>query len=843
MPIYTRNDTATSNVLAWTAHAANGVEEDAGAEADEPPDSAREPAKNPQNLVFQKTVVHRSREHAESLLTRALQSQSEDETADQIPAAGIYQRRRRSITSNTSLASTAGFTSDTGITTPPRTNSPSPRLAIAKLAISATPKGQSTTRPSVQPAQPTQSTQSTQSTVEPAQPAAAAAPRKRCISFACGPLKPSQAKAKPTPPPTTSTKTPGPDDTPKAAYAQLATPEDVTQVPNAELPAQPKRSCIRFVCPARPATDARKPQESTNLKVDEQRSKLIRRPSPAPEAKSPASIRKHLRNNSSASSARSPRPANRIASTRQPSHSPVAVRAKKYYNAAPSELNGESSRFHGFASDSPLEDDWIRQEKATYKNRLTIDDTLQKELAIRRLGKEAEEEAEQEENEENDDDNNDVDEDEDEDADDNDDVEEDDEDEDDEDEEDEDDDDVFEGYSSGEGASDGYKTDNETGFASSDEEDDGLVLWTVNRGAHQQREYNNDTDHTTLHQAGTPVFRRLSVDEHSDSSDYVAGLAMRQEMPKHREITRRTATPELPDSTDFVCGTFDEDRPLEEAYLTHIKARKHGKLHVIPQDIDPSFPTSDPEDNSDNEAANYKKHRAQQQNGSADDRIWEMEDIHHDQQDRDDRRSKKKPESPRRYRSPPPPKNRGRSPAPRAPRRLFDRHSPTRRLKSPAPKAMPVAIVPAVHTHLASPPTSPVEEADGRGLSRFRTLAFKPGLTQTKSLPRPSAIFRHQTKEQQAQAQPKPGRRTKANGAAGAKQTRHVRGAIDIVKGLEQKRQRRKDKFQQKYCNRARKGQVPERRTQRGEGAERMREVGLLMAGKIPVQGHYVLSV
>lgn len=70
----------------------------------------------------------------------------------------------------------------------------------------------------------------------------------------------------------------------------------------------------------------------------------------------------------------------------------------------------------------------------------------------------------------------------------------------------------------------------------------------------------------------------------------------------------------------------------------------------------------------------------------------------------------------------------------------------------------------------------------------------------------------------------------------------HLRGAIDIVKGLERKRQRRKEKFFQKYCNRARRGQIPERKPQPGRGAERMKELGLLMAGKKD-QGNYVLSV
>ncbi|KAJ2981644.1 hypothetical protein NQ176_g1890 [Zarea fungicola] len=70
----------------------------------------------------------------------------------------------------------------------------------------------------------------------------------------------------------------------------------------------------------------------------------------------------------------------------------------------------------------------------------------------------------------------------------------------------------------------------------------------------------------------------------------------------------------------------------------------------------------------------------------------------------------------------------------------------------------------------------------------------------------------------------------------------HVRGAVDIVKGLEKKRQRRKEKFYQKYCNKARRGQIPERKTQPGRGAERMKEIGLLMAGKKD-PGNYVLSI
>jgi hypothetical protein len=107
-------------------------------------------------------------------------------------------------------------------------------------------------------------------------------------------------------------------------------------------------------------------------------------------------------------------------------------------------------------------------------------------------------------------------------------------------------------------------------------------------------------------------------------------------------------------------------------------------------------------------------------------------------------------------------------------------------------------------------------------------LAARPGLTITKSLPRPGAAFGKQYRNHAKLVQD---------------DDIHVRGALDIVKGLEGKRQRRKEKFYQKYCNRARRGQIPERKSHKpGQGAERMKELGLLMAGKKD-QGNYVLSI
>jgi hypothetical protein len=71
----------------------------------------------------------------------------------------------------------------------------------------------------------------------------------------------------------------------------------------------------------------------------------------------------------------------------------------------------------------------------------------------------------------------------------------------------------------------------------------------------------------------------------------------------------------------------------------------------------------------------------------------------------------------------------------------------------------------------------------------------------------------------------------------------HTRHAIDIVKGLEQKRQRRREKMLYKHCQKAAKEKA--RKPLPGKGAERMRELGLEMAGKgrAVFKAQYVLSI
>ncbi|KAI1757783.1 hypothetical protein F4782DRAFT_537269 [Xylaria castorea] len=752
------NDQVISSVLAWTSHGAhlqNTSDDEVPADVDEPPDSGFD--LNSARSQFKRAVVPRIVDHSESLLTKALHQTGEEDIKLHHQ---VSPTRRRSLNSNVSLASTADLTSDTGLTSPARTNTPSPPPPVISLVklngdffdakrgiASSTISGSQITHTQPSSAQSHSSAEKRDTAVELLQ-------KKRCISFACG-AKPEAKK---------------PSDRP-----QVAEPASVAQ----EIPR--RKSCIKFACSAKPTSGAEQSQRERQNSI----LSSIETPTKS-RAASPTMNRKYR--SPSANRARQQRPP-----TPQPvNESLVTPRPSKYLTADAIDLNTESSRFHEFASDEPIQEDWIRQNLPPTSARLTINDTLRKENEIRRLGKEAEEEALEEEEEEDDEEadleneedvdlTNDFDEDEDEDA------------------EDEQGIDAQSEYGSDDNASDGYNTDNEIGFAESDDEDDGeLQLWTPSTGLALR--LSNDT----------MVCRRSSsIGVKSDSSSSERATASKRLRERRNRIKFRPGTPELPDSTDFVCGTLDEDRVLENAYISCMAVKRREKLHLIPQDIDPSFPTSEPEDEE------MDLHR---RGHDSDEQLWihgEPEDIHH-ARDHDGEHRKKKSglTSPKRYHSPPP-RARGRSP-----RRLFDRQSP-RRLLSPPPPARA----------MRSPPASLVHGGQCED-ARFKTLAFRPGLTHTKSLPRASAIFPQHIKNQRRMSKPL---------VSGG----HVRGAIDIVKGLEQKRQRRREKFKEKYLqkhnNKARKGQLPQQRPQPGKGAERMREIGLLSAGKLDPDQYVLL--
>lgn len=68
------------------------------------------------------------------------------------------------------------------------------------------------------------------------------------------------------------------------------------------------------------------------------------------------------------------------------------------------------------------------------------------------------------------------------------------------------------------------------------------------------------------------------------------------------------------------------------------------------------------------------------------------------------------------------------------------------------------------------------------------------------------------------------------------------RGAIDIVKGLEKKRLRRKEKMHQKACAKAAAKGEKQYKVKPGKGCERMREVGLELQ-RYKGKGEHILSV
>ncbi|RFU31801.1 hypothetical protein B7463_g4537, partial [Scytalidium lignicola] len=737
------------------------ADEDLVADVDEPPDHHHTLKHADTN--FLKSAVRPQTTQKESLLTKALTS-SEPNSSKTGSHASPDFFRRQSTRSNTSLASTAGLTSDGGLTSPDRTTTPSPPFPNSTYSNFAT----YTLGPNVDniPLPPTIRTADQHHDavgVSPkANPPANPAPRKSCITFACG----------------------GKND--KAVKPAAAA--DHPKIPTAEVP---KRPCtIKFACPGpRPCDKSSDTSPSRSTPSEKTLPSKLAPPLRRTTSRSPSMTRK------SRLTVTPPPLAHRdsAAAIRRASRSPEVGRKSKAKYIIAEEKDLESSHFHEFASDQLQEDDWIRKESEGQFRKLTINDTLKKENDIRRLGSEAEEEALEDSDEDEEDDQ-------------------------DQDEEDEDNDDNDDNDSFDDDASDGNETDNEAGFADSDDESDAgeFQFWTPGQAIPSKQ----PGEPVAYLGQGLRAASLSSIDSlnHMDPSFDGYEGATNGRTKRSRRIKIRPGTPDLPDSTDFVCGTLDEDRPLEEAYVSCMEARKMQRHKQIPQDIDPSFPTSDPEDEED-ELDSAPAH-------DSDDNVWlhgKFEDSG-DERVHNRRRSttahRKSPGlSPRRLHSPPPPKRRL-SPIP-----------PKRRLHSPPPRKH--FVDPSATMTINSPATTPTSHATSQAIN-FIPLASRPGVTFTKSLPRTPNPFCLEYRSSRILAMQ--GEIDGSDATDG-----HVRGAIDIVKGLEKKKQRRKEKFCQKYAaNRARKGQS-ERLIPPGKGAERMRELGLLMAGKTG-QDPYMLS-
>lgn len=597
---------------------------------------------------------------------------------------------------------------------------------------------------------------------------------------------------------------------PSTTTVEVASPIKPVDEPKKEDAAEKKRPCaLKFLCPSRAPSD--KPAGKIDIVRKTQHS-----PPPAHKSGSPLAHRRSHRGSDSTIKLDSPK-------------SPRSVRKANplgRHQKITSELErSDGMRFHEFASSEEEIEDWVK-ETTVHKARLTVHDTLQKENVIRKLGEQVEEEALEEEDIL--------------------------------DEEDEEEDETeLEVGSANEGFSDddlsdgGFQTDDEEGFAESDDESDGdsdYEWWTAGKsGATSVVSTIRPLD------SFRPSTHRKCSDSTSSMSDSEG------ESPKSRRRKKKLthaidvpAIPDLPDSTDFVCGTLDEDRPLEAAYISCIQQRKAAKHRATPQDIDPTFPTSDPELEDDDEEDEVDELPPVAEESDANPLFLGKLDNLHGAEARGRRTTvRKSPRAspqPHRLRSPPPPAaatKRLRSPPPPAvakrgqvlrsppPRALFG-HSP-RRLRSPAP----------AHRVKSPPPSrraSPTTPVPNNQVFADAFLGERPELMHTASLPRSPRPFGRHRKPSDALA-PHDSQHQRASDIEADSTTQEVayrRSAIDIVQGLERKRLRRRQKYYEKHCRKEEKKEKRARKPQPGKGAQRMRQVGIECA---IYRGKRVLSV
>lgn len=823
------------------------------AEVDEPPDdqsyfskTAKHTSHAPSALYTRAQLLQASRR--ESLLTRQLNSENEHSTEDEEQVSPSRGLSTASVWSTQSTTSTAELTSDDGRSLASPTASPPLRPAQNGIPVSEKPLSNEPRIVGLDAL----ANQDKPKDGPPEKSVEAGLGRKRCITFACGNKGKEKPVTPPTPPPSTE--------------------EDKPTSP-------PKRKCmIKFACPARAGAE-NKPAEPVVGR------RAVSPPPPqrrTSQQTRPTSEKAHRGSDSTVTHV-SPKNI-RTPSAAKNDTTPKLVR--RLSNG--SDSGGEGTRFHEFATSDEEPEEWI-QESTCWRSRLTVSDTLKKENIIRQLGEEVDEEALEEEDEDDLDDDDDA-------------AEEDDEDEDDE----------LEVDELEEDSDEGFHSDDEEGFAGSDSDgEDSEYEWWTPAGRSTAA---TSMDHHDHHLA-TNLFKTersgsaSSIDSSSSGGASPTSKRSRPRQHKHSKSEavdiQRPGTPDLPDSTDFVCGTLDEDRPLEQAYITRMKEREAAKHKLLPQDIDPTFPTSDPEmDEEDDEDIEDLEE-------SESDGIMhgDMDPVNEPVNDRRTSLTARRKSS---CRSPPPPM-RNRSPAPRrsshAPKRST-RHSPPPRAGSPAPRRPSPAPAkrstragspaprrpspapkrvsaragspaprrpspaPARRSHNRSPPppvkrsaTAPVKKLFGQSPQRMQSRAPGTGmtsppntrhtspseigpaarpigiglgarpapLTHTASLPRTGGfqisrmdrLEAHDIEEESDTAGELPLKK---------------RGAIDIVKGLEKKRLRRKEKMHQKACAKAAAKGEKLYKVKPGKGCERMREVGLELQ-RYKGKGEHILSV
>ena len=605
--------------------------------------------------------------------------------------------------------------------------------------------------------------------------------RKRCISFACKGKQ--EVKQAPPPPPAEATR------------PQPASP--------------PKRKCmIKFACPSK-AFSSTKPAEPIAAKRPATPPPTQRRSSSS-STKYSGSDRtvthvspKNILEASSASTTESvPVPAAIIA--------PNQARRFSVDSNADSSGN-EATRFHEFGTSEDEPEEWIK-ESTCHKTRLTVNDTLKKEIDIRQTCEKAEEEALEEEEAEEEEEEEEM-------------------------EEaladpdpDDEDDQVQEEIAEDDHESDeGFHSDDEHGFAGSDSEgDDSEYEWW--------KPAPTSTAATSVEHLDRLAIVNSRHPEPGSSAGSVSSTELSPRTSRHnfrKTRPRHGQTPavsinkreegDLPDSTDFVCGTLDEDRPLEQAFINRLKKKQAAKRGIRPQDIDPTFPASDPEmDEEDDD--DVDEIDASEESDHGDLMHGTLEELDGDSTliRSPTLRTKAKttihrsPPPPARLRSPapikrrsiahspPPPLRRGTARSPPPPAKLFGR-SP-KRMRSPAPL-----------NRMTSPPNSPIGRSSPLTFAP-RGLAGRPQPTHTASLPRGGGLTLSKLATVHSEDE---------DSDTAVTPDIPKRGAIDIVKGLEKKREIRKKKLHQKMCAKAAAKGEKIHKVKPGRGAERMREVGL----------------
>lgn len=431
-----------------------------------------------------------------------------------------------------------------GITTPPSTISTlssTEDLTHRGMDISATSK---TAAQPQNPSRPSTSTNdvalSGQENDEHEKKVEASLGRKRCITFACGganasaPANPKEDKV-----------TPG-----NPAQETQNKGQQTSEAP-------PRKTCISFAVsphpekPRTPSPNAITPpptpfSSQTRLAPPTCPSRTIDQNSLRKPGNPSLTLRTEKGNEVSLAPEKMNSAVDAKANPAKDSEKPRAPRISGLGDFKPSEV----TQFHEFDPSSG-EEDWVN-DSTQYLTKLTLKDCMGKENQIRELGEEVDKELHDEEDEDDDDDDDDDDDE--------------DEDDDEKDDSDEDEEDVVD--------SDGNESDIESGLEESDGDSqvENASLWTRSSTATTASSYERLKTPPELEKPRTRAHRPASTKSH------------------------RSGMLALPDSTDFICGTFDEDRPMEVAYKSFIQQNRRSKHPQLPQDIDPSFPTTDPED-------------------------------------------------------------------------------------------------------------------------------------------------------------------------------------------------------------------------------------------------------